>query len=39
MGVLKSKAMLKTLKRILLKYGKTEEIQAQEINKVSDQCC
>jgi hypothetical protein len=34
MDVLKSKAMLKALKRILLKYGKIEDIQAQEINKV-----
>jgi hypothetical protein len=34
MDVLKSKAMLKALKRILLKYGKIEDIKAQEINKV-----
>ena len=34
MDVLKSKAMLKALKRILLKYGKIEDIQAQEVNKV-----
>jgi hypothetical protein len=32
--VLKSKAMLKSLKWILLKYGKIEDIQTQEINKV-----
>jgi hypothetical protein len=34
MDVLKSKAMLKALKWILIKYGKIEDIQAQEINKV-----
>jgi hypothetical protein len=34
MDVLKSKAMLKALKWILIKYGKIEGIQAQEINKV-----
>jgi hypothetical protein len=34
MDVLKSKAMLKALKRILIKYGKIEDIQAQEIVKV-----
>jgi hypothetical protein len=34
MDVLKSKAMLKALKRILLKYGTIKDIQAQEINKV-----
>jgi hypothetical protein len=34
MGVLKSKAMLKALKWILIKYGKIEDVQAQEINKV-----
>jgi hypothetical protein len=34
MDVLKSKAKLKALKWILLKYGKIEDIQAQEINKV-----
>jgi hypothetical protein len=34
MDVLKSKAMLKALKCILIKYGKIEDIQAQEINKV-----
>jgi hypothetical protein len=34
MDVLKSKAMLKALKWILIKYGKNEDIQAQEINKV-----
>jgi hypothetical protein len=34
MDVLKSKAMLKALKWILTKYGKIEDIQAQEINKV-----
>ena len=34
MDVLKSKAKLKALKRILLKYGKIEDIQAQEFNKV-----
>jgi hypothetical protein len=33
MDVLKSKAMLKALKWILVKYGKTEDIQTQEINK------
>jgi hypothetical protein len=32
--MLKSKAMLKSLKRILIKYGKIEDIQAQEIVKV-----
>jgi hypothetical protein len=34
MDVLKSKAMLKVLKWILIKCGKIEGIQAQEINKV-----
>ena len=34
MDVLKSKAMLKALKWILIKYDKIEDIQAQEINKV-----
>jgi hypothetical protein len=34
MDVLKSKAMLKALKQILIKYGKIEDIQAQEIDKV-----
>jgi hypothetical protein len=34
MDVLKSKAMLKSFKWILIKYGKIEDIQAQEINKV-----
>jgi hypothetical protein len=34
MDVLKSKAMLKALKWILIKYGKIEGIQAQEINKL-----
>jgi hypothetical protein len=34
MDVLKSKAMLKALKWILIKYGKIEDIQAQEIVKV-----
>jgi hypothetical protein len=34
MDVPKSKAMLKALKWILIKYGKIEDIQAQEINKV-----
>jgi hypothetical protein len=34
MDVLKSKAMLKVLKWILIKYGKIEDVQAQEINKV-----
>jgi hypothetical protein len=34
MDVLKSKAMLKTLKWLLIKYGKIEDVQAQEINKV-----
>jgi hypothetical protein len=34
MDVLKSKAMLKALKWISIKYGKIENIQAQEINKV-----
>jgi hypothetical protein len=32
MDVLKSKAMLKALKWILIKYDKIEVIQAQEIN-------
>jgi hypothetical protein len=32
--MLKSKAKLKALKWILLKYGKIEDIQAHEINKV-----
>jgi hypothetical protein len=35
MDVLKSKNMLKVLKWIFIKYGKIEDIQAQEINKVS----
>jgi hypothetical protein len=35
MDVLKSKDMLKALKWIFIKYGKIEDIQAQEINKVS----
>jgi hypothetical protein len=34
MDVLKSKAMLKALKWLLIKYGKIGDIQAQEINKV-----
>jgi hypothetical protein len=34
MDVLKSKAMLKALKHILIKYGKIEVVQTQEINKV-----
>jgi hypothetical protein len=34
MDVLKSKAMLKALKGILIKYCKIEDIQVQEINKV-----
>jgi hypothetical protein len=34
MDVLKTKAKLKALKWILLKYGKIEDIQAQEVNKV-----
>jgi hypothetical protein len=34
MDVLKSKAMLKALKQILIKYGKNEVVQTQEINKV-----
>jgi hypothetical protein len=34
MDVLKSKAMLKALKWILIKYGKIEVAQAQELNKV-----
>jgi hypothetical protein len=33
MDVLKSKAMLKALKWILIKYGKIEDVQAQKINK------
>jgi hypothetical protein len=34
MDVLKSKAMLKALKWIWIKYGKIEVVQAQEFNKV-----
>jgi hypothetical protein len=34
MDVLKSKAMLKALKWTSIKYGKIEDIQAQEIDKV-----
>jgi hypothetical protein len=34
MDVLKSKSMLKALKWILIKYGKIEDDQAQEINNV-----
>jgi hypothetical protein len=34
MDVLKSKAMLKALKWILIKYGKIEDIQDHEVNKV-----
>jgi hypothetical protein len=34
MNVLKSNAMLKALKWILIKYGKIDDVQAQEINKV-----
>jgi hypothetical protein len=34
MDVLKSKAVLKALKWILIKYGKIEVVQAQEINEV-----
>jgi hypothetical protein len=34
MDVLKSKGKLKALKRILIKHGKIEDIQAQEFNKV-----
>jgi hypothetical protein len=34
MDVLKTKAMLKALKWILFKYGKIEDIQAQEVDKV-----
>jgi hypothetical protein len=33
MDVLKSKATLKALKWILIKYGKIEVVQAQEINE------
>jgi hypothetical protein len=33
MDVLKSKAMLKAVKWILIKYGKIEDLQAQEIMK------
>jgi hypothetical protein len=32
--MLKSKTILKALKWILIKYGKIEDIQAQELNKV-----
>jgi hypothetical protein len=32
--MLKSKALLNALKWILIKYGKIEDVQAQEINKV-----
>jgi hypothetical protein len=35
MDMLKSKAMLKALKWILIKYGKIGSVQAQGINKVS----
>jgi hypothetical protein len=34
MDMLKLKAMLKAIKWILIKYGKIEDVQAQEINKV-----
>jgi hypothetical protein len=34
MDVLKTKAKLKALKWISLKYGKIEDIQAQEVDKV-----
>jgi hypothetical protein len=34
MDMLKTKAMLKALKWILVKYGKIEDIQAQEVDKV-----
>jgi hypothetical protein len=34
MDVLKSKTMLKALEWILIKYGKIEDIQDQEVNKV-----
>jgi hypothetical protein len=34
MDMLKSKALLNALKWILIKYGKIEDVQAQEINKV-----
>jgi hypothetical protein len=34
MDVLKSKAILKALKWILIKYGKIEVVQTQEIKKV-----
>jgi hypothetical protein len=34
MDVLKTKAKLKALKWILVKYGKVEDIQAQEVVKV-----
>jgi hypothetical protein len=34
MDVLKSNAMLEALKWLLIKYGKIEVVQAQEINKV-----
>jgi hypothetical protein len=34
MDMLKSKAMLKAHKWILIKYGNIEAVQAQEINKV-----
>jgi hypothetical protein len=34
MDILKSKVTLKVLKWIWIKYGKIEDIQAQEINKV-----
>jgi hypothetical protein len=33
MDVLKSKSMLKALEWILIKYGKIEVVQAQEINE------
>jgi hypothetical protein len=34
MDVLKSKAMLKALEWILIKYDNIEDIQSQEVNKV-----
>jgi hypothetical protein len=34
MDVIKTKAKLKALKWILLKYGKIEDIQAQEVDNV-----
>jgi hypothetical protein len=34
MDVLKSKTILKTLKWILIKYGKIEDIQAKKVNRL-----